>query len=120
MKKIEVSTVRQTADVEVLFINASLISKVINANNVVKHIIDSAKAQGEIVPRYEPETIENDNGITSFVHDSDGTIKNKPVLDENGNHITDYQNHCIESDELCGLNTQVATLLQELVDAFMA
>ena len=29
MKKIQVSTVRQTADVEVVFVNANLISKVI-------------------------------------------------------------------------------------------
>ena len=35
MKKVQVSTVRQTADVEVIYVNANLISKTIKADNVL-------------------------------------------------------------------------------------
>lgn len=37
-KKIRVSTVRQMADVQVIFLNASLISKVMRAREILDHI----------------------------------------------------------------------------------
>lgn len=39
-KKIQVSTVRQEANVEVIFLNASLISKVMRAQNTLRHIFE--------------------------------------------------------------------------------
>jgi len=115
-KKIYVSTVRQMADVEVLFVNASLIAKAINANNAIQDIIESAKAQGSIVPRYEPghdeegEEIRNEYGEPVMV----------PVLDENQNQIIDYTSHDLSIQELAKLNTVVKNFLAELVNAFEA
>ena len=114
MKKIQVSTVRQTADVEVLFINASLIAKAINANNAIQDIIEKAKAEGSIVPRYQPKKDETG----AIIPNKFGQPIHEPVLDEKGNHVIDYTSHHLESYELAKVNTVVATFLQELVDAF--
>ena len=109
MKKIQVSTVRQTADVEVLFINASLIAKAINANNAIQDIIEKAKACGCIVPRYE-----------NVCDDEGEVVDHKPVLDDKGNQVIDYTSCHLESYEVVKVNTVVATFLKELVDAFEA
>ena len=107
MKKIQVSTVRQTADVEVLFVNASLIAKAIHANNAIQDILERAKAEGYIVPRYEA------------VCDDEGEIvDNKPVLDDKGNQVIDYTSYDLMGYEVAKVNTVVATFLKELVDAF--
>lgn len=116
MKKIQVSTVRQMADVEVLFVNASLIAKAINANNAIQDILESAKAQGSIVPRYEPTRDENGEEVA----DERGCLVMAPVLDENGNQIIDYTRHDLQSYELAKLNTVVKNFLAELVSAFEA
>ena len=116
MKKIQVSTVRQTADVEVLFVNANLIAKAINANNAIQDVLETAKAQGSIVPRYEPTYDENGEEVK----DERGCLVMVPVLDENGNQIIDYTCHDLQSYELAKLNTVVKNFLAELVSAFEA
>ena len=116
MKKIQIGTVRQTADVEVLFINASLIAKAIHANDAIQNIIEYAKAMGEIVPRYQPKHDENGD----YVKNEYGNTVQEPVLDENGNHVTDYSTCTLDSSTLMRINTQVATFLKELVDGFDA
>lgn len=40
MKKIQVSTVRQTADVEVIFMNTTFVAKVLNAANTLRHVTE--------------------------------------------------------------------------------
>ena len=40
MAKVQVSTVRQEANVEVMFLNASLISRVIRAQNTLRHVFE--------------------------------------------------------------------------------
>lgn len=116
MKKIQVSTVRQTADVEVLFVNANLISKVIRASIAIENIIELAKARGCIVPRYYQEEDENGNPIT----DDKGIIKTTPVLDENNKQIIDYQRADVSKEDLQALNEQVMPFLKELTEAFEA
>lgn len=116
MKKIQIGTVRQTADVEVVFINANLIAKAIHANDAIQNIIECAKAEGDIIPRYQPKLNEVDEPVT----DERGCIINEPVLDDKGNHITDYCKFTLDSNDLMRINTQVATFLKELVDAFEA
>lgn len=114
MKKIQVSTVRQTADVEVLFVNANLISKAIRASIVIENIIELAKAQGCIIPRYNQESDENGNPIT----DNKGIIKTTPVLDENNKQVIDYQSVDVSKEDLRDLNEQVMPFLTELTKAF--
>lgn len=116
MKKIQVSTVRQTADVEVLFVNANLISKVIRASIAIENIIELAKDQGCIIPRYYQEEDENGNPLT----DDKGIIKTTPVLDENNKQIIDYSQVDISKEDLRALNEQVMPLLKELTEAFEA
>ena len=114
MKKIQVSTVRQIADVEVLFVNASLIAKAINANNAIQDILENAKAQGDIVPRYEPAHDEDGNEVRNEY----GELVMVPVLDESGNQIIDYTSHDLHCGELAKLNTVVKNFLAELINAF--
>jgi hypothetical protein len=114
-KKIEVSAVRQTADVEVIYVNANLISKAIRACIAMNSIIERMKAQGYIVPRYDAPEDENGNPIT----DERGIVKSTPVLDEKGNQIIDYCSGVdLNSYELRALNEDVAPFLNELNDAF--
>lgn len=109
MKKIHVSTVNMNSDVQVLFINASLIAKAINANNAIQDILEKAKACGCIVPRYE-----------NVCDDEGEVVDHKPVLDDKGNQVIDYTSCHLESYEVVKVNTVVATFLKELVDAFEA
>jgi hypothetical protein len=104
------------ADVEVLFVNASLIAKAINANNAIQDIIENAKAQGSIVPRYEPAQDEDGNEVKNEC----GAPVMVPILDENENHVTDYSSHHLDCREVCKLNTVVKDFLAELVNAFEA
>lgn len=114
MKKIQIGTVRQTADVEVLFINANLIAKAIRANDAIQNIIEYAKAEGDIIPRYQPKLNENGEPVTN----EHGCPINEPILDEKGNHIIDYNCLTLDRTDLMRINALVATFLKELVDAF--
>lgn len=77
MKQIQVSTVRQEADVEVVFINANLISKVIKAQSALDRMLEGTRT---------PIFAQNEEGET--VLDKNG----KPVqlTDDNGKLVYDY------------------------------
>lgn len=108
MKKIQVSTVRQTADVEVIFINANLISKVIKADIAIDNLILDATLYEHIKPELKEKTDEN------------GNLAFEPVVDEKGNEKTIYSSHQISEDQLRAIAENVAPLLRELVEAFNA
>lgn len=108
-KKIQLSTVRQEADVEVIYVNAALICKVINAHNSINRIIDDA-SRCSINPQFKPKM--NENG--DVVADENGCIVNEPVLDEKGNQIIDYCSHRISDDQLRSLHQVVLPFLAEL------
>lgn len=108
MKQIQVSTVRQTADVEVVFVNANLISKVIKAQNALDRMLDGTRT-----PCVQRD--EEGNEAT----DENG----KPVYakDENGNIIYEYGYRGIrEQRDIADLHEKVKSLIDELVNAFDA
>jgi len=102
-KQIQVSTVKQTADVEVIFVNANLISKAIRSSIAAHNALDKCM---KIVP--VPEC------------DEDGTPKRK----ENGELIVTgkttnyYDPYEIGPDELKPLCEIVLPFLDELCKAF--
>ena len=116
MKKIQVSTITKNAEVEVLFVNANLISKAIRASIAVNEIIENAKAEGCIVPRYDADIDENGNPVC---YDR-GVVKTTPVLDAKGKHIIDYSSTKVSAIELQKLNEEVNSFLTELTEAFDA
>ena len=108
MKQIQVSTVRQTADVEVVFVNANLISKVIKAQAALDRMLDGTRT-----PRVQC----NEDG--KEIVDENG----KPVWekDENGNILYDYSYRGIrEQRDIEDLHEKVKSLIDELVNAFDA
>lgn len=108
MKQIQVSTVRQTADVEVVFVNANLISKVIKAQSALDRMLDGTRT---------PCVQRNEDG--NDVVDENG----KPVYekDENGNIIYEYGYRGIrEQRDIADLHEKVKSLIDELVNAFDA
>lgn len=114
MKKIKVSTVQQQADVQVIFVDASLISKALRAQIALERIIEMLKAEGCIIPRYD--TITDDEGNPEC--DERGVVKATPSLDENGKQIIDYTGIKLSADELAVLNETVFPFLTELTNAF--
>lgn len=109
-KKIQLSTVRQQADVEVIYVNAALICKVINANNALKSIINEAERSHHI--KAETQLAKNDDGTPCLTED--GYEIEEPVLDKNGKHIVHYSSYCLEAEELMGLAEVVLPFLDEL------
>lgn len=108
MKKVKVSTVRQLSDVEVIYINSSLIYKVIRACDVIQNIINTASMQGCINPQFE------------LVHDDDGVVTGKkPVLDDTGSHVVEYRDVHICSEDLRAMAERVEPILNELTEAFL-
>lgn len=107
MKQIVVSTVRQTADVEVVFVNANLISKVIKAQSALDRMLE-----GTHMPCIQHDEDGND------VVDKDG----KPVYakDENGNIIYEYGYGIRKDKDIADLHEKVKSLIDELVNAFDA
>ena len=116
MKKIQVQTVRQTADIEVLFINANLISKVIKANIAIEDIMTDAVQAGCIKPE---ETIKKDANGGNMV-DSDGNYVTEPMIDENGMQMVSYDHFSLCPQQLKAIAEAVSPLLTELVAAFEA
>jgi len=108
MKQIQVSTVRQTADVEVVFVNANLISKVIKAQVALDRMLDGTRT---------PMVKQDDNGEP--VLDANGD----PVFDtdKNGNILYNYNYRGIrEQMDIIDLHEKVKSLIDELVNAFDA
>jgi hypothetical protein len=108
MKKIQVSTVRQQADVEVVFINANFISKVIKAQSALDRVLDGTRT---------PCVQRDENG--NDVVDENG----KPVYvkDDADNSIYEYGYRGIrEQRDIADLHEKVKSLIDELVNAFDA
>lgn len=108
MKQIQVSTVRQTADVEVVFVNANLISKVIKAQSALDRMLDGTRT---------PMVKQDDNEKPLLDE------KGKPVFetDENGNILYNYNYRGIrEEKDIADLHEKVKSLIDELVNAFDA
>lgn len=112
-KKIKVSTVKQMADVEVLFINSNLISKAIRASIAAKSILDKMGEYGGSIHALV-EIDEEGNNAT----DENG----KPILrlDEDGNQMFDYSLFRMDAAYVEQFHKYVAPFIQELVEAFEA
>lgn len=101
-KQIQISTVKQTADVEVIFVNASLISKAIRSSMAIHNMLDKCTT---ISPVYKT--------------DEEG----QPVKDETGTPVVigenkSYNTYHIKSADIEALDTVVASFLDELCKAF--
>lgn len=116
MKKIHVSTVEQTASVEVIYVNATLIAKALRAQMAAEKIADRMVYSGDAQPVMETQL--NENGEPKV--DENGCVVEKPVLDEKGNQVWRYQCHRLDNEEVENFYKNVAPFLKELVDAFEA
>ena len=92
---ITITTIKQTADVQVLGINAYLISKVIRAQIVLNNLINEVKHERQ--------------------HYDEETKKWVKELDDKNNPIIDYNN--VKGKPLA---EQVLPILTEIVEAFEA
>ena len=115
MKKIEVSSVKMESNVQVLFINASLVKKALCAQMAATRLIERMKASGDITPRYEEVPNEE---VTADLVNEEPERKYVPMLDENGNQIIDYSWSQIDAEYVKELNEVVEPFLKELTDAF--
>lgn len=93
MAKIQVSTVKMTADVEVINVSSYLVAQVVRAHMLMDQMIERSK--------YAKQEF------------NDETKKWKPVLDENGNQV--YAHH---NDAVATMEERIYPLLNELVEAF--
>lgn len=110
MKKVQVSTVRQTADVEVIYVNANLISKTIKADNVLTKLLAEANQYGNIEEQYETD----EDGNPVFAN-------GEPVKKiTNGKVEVAYRSMQLSPLDLQELAEVVAPFLTELVEAFEA
>jgi len=108
------STVNMNSDVQVLFINASLITKALRAQMAASKIAKSMENNREVYPVTEMDVDENGNTIK----DENGCPKEHPVLDENGNQVWCYDSHLLDDNAVQEFYDDVAPFLKELVDAF--
>lgn len=111
MKKVQVSTVRQTADVEVIYVSANLISKTIKADNVLTKLLGEAHQYGAINEEYKVD--EDGNPL----HDEDGKMIPNIV---DGKQVVIYNDIHLMASDLQELAEIVAPFLTELVEAFEA
>jgi len=93
MAKISVSTVKMTADVEVINVSSYLVAKCVRAQMVMDNMIKQSKYARQ---KFNDETKEWEN-----------------VLDENGNQV--YAHH---NDAVATMEERIYPLLNELVEAF--
>ena len=93
MSKIQISTVKQTCDVQVINVNAYLISKIVKAQILCDDFIENNKQEKE---QYNEETGEWET-----------------VRDEGGNLVYEYRNKFCPTVE-----DYIYPILKELVDAF--
>lgn len=114
MKKIHVSTVNMNSDVQVLFINASLITKALRAQMAASKIATKMENNSDVYPKTETEVDQNGNPII----DEKGYEKQRPVLDEKGNQVWYYGVHRLDSANVEDFYKNVAPFLKELIDAF--
>lgn len=105
MKKIQISTVKQTADVQVISLNAYFVAKAIKAAVA----LNSGLFRGIRVPRYEY----TEDG--KEVLDENG--KPVPLKDENGKVKYNYDGYLTE-ESVDALLDIVKPFVDELVEAF--
>lgn len=110
-KKIKVSTVKQTADVEVLFVNSNLISKAIRASIAAKGILDKMREYNSAIA---PVIKRDDEGGEAL--DENG--KPIPELDESGNPIFNYNYFKMDAALVEQFHKHVAPFIEELTTAF--
>lgn len=115
MKKIQVSTVRQTADVEVVFVNANLIKKALHAQMAASKIAKRMEQSRDVYPLTETDVDQDGNPI---VDEKTGKTKEHPVLDEKGNQLWHYDYHRLDDNEVEDFYKNVVPFLDELVNAF--
>lgn len=111
MKKVQVSTVRQTADVEVIYVNANLISKTIKADNVLTKLLAEAHEYGAINEEYK---VDEDGNL---LHDEEGKLLPNIV---DGKQVVIFNDFHLDASDLQELAEVVAPFLTELVEAFEA
>lgn len=114
MKKIQVSTVEQTARVEVIYVNATLIAKALRAQMAAEKIAANMEANRNVHP--VTRTRLNENGEP--VLDEKGFTIEDPELDEKGNQVWYYGSHRLDGCDVENFYKNVAPFLKELVDAF--
>ena len=95
MKKIQVSTVQRTADVEVIYVNSPLVIKVARAECALASI----KEKIESICMYPNKEVDDDGNV----HE---------VLSYNGNGVS------LSAKETCALREDVIALIDELTSAF--
>ena len=113
-KKIQVSTVNMQSDVQVLFINASLITKALRAQMTASKIAASMENNRDVYPVTHTRLDENGEPV---LNEKGFTIED-PELDEKGNQLWYYGNHRLDSSDVENFYNNIAPFLQELVDAF--
>jgi len=113
-KKIRVSTVNMNSDVQVLFVNANLITKALRAQMAASKIAKCMENNGDVYPVMETEMDQDGNPIV----DEKGCAKEHPVLDEKGNQVWYYGYHRLDDTNVEDFYKNVAPFLKELVDAF--
>lgn len=111
MKKIQVSTVRQMTDVEVLFINSNLISKAIRASIAAKSILDKMCEYNSAI---NPVIKQDDEGTE--VLDENG--KPIPELDEDGKPMFVYSYFKMDATYVEQFHKHIASFIEELTNAF--
>ena len=113
-KKIRVSTVNMNSDVQVLFINANVITKALRAQMAASKIAKHMEDNRNVYPVMEDEVDQEGNPIV----DEKGCVKEHPVLDEKGNQVWYYGMHRLDANGVEDFYKNVAPFLKELVDAF--
>lgn len=114
MKKIQVSTVEQTASVEVIYVNATLIAKALRAQMAAEKIAANMEANRNVYPVTHTRVDENGEAVLN----EKGFAIEDPELDEKGNQVWYYGNHRLDASDVENFYKNVAPFLKELVDAF--
>lgn len=110
-KKIKVSTVKQMADIEVLFINSNLISKAIRASIAAKAILDKMREYNTAIV----QVIKRDDEGGEVLDENGKPI---PELDENGNPIFNYSYFKMDAVFVEQFHKHIAPFIEELTTAF--
>lgn len=106
MKKIQVSTVKQTADVEVIYVNSNLISKAIKSLVTLEKLDNDIEYQARRID----EVPEVDNEGKPVVDGLTGEVKTKEV--------ECYDSLYIDGPTLERIHKIVVPFLKELTNAF--
>lgn len=114
MKKIQVSTVSMQSDVQVIFINASLITKALRAQMAASKIAEHMEHNGDARPITRTRLDENGEPVLN----EKGFAIEDPELDEKGNQVWYYGSHRLDGVDVENFYKNVAPFLKELIDAF--